>query len=60
MANAKKEVKLTLEKDKDTKRFTKYAIVDENGTADINGALYVRKGTELYGAEKLVLSIKAD
>ncbi len=59
MAAPNKEAKVTLEKDKDTKRFTKYAIVDENGTADITGALYVRKGTDLSGAEKLVLQIAA-
>lgn len=58
MAENKKEVKLTLSKDKDTKRFEKYAIADENGTADINGALYVRKGTKLSGSEKLTVTIQ--
>jgi hypothetical protein len=55
----KKAVEITLAKEKDTKRFVKFAIADEDGTADINGALYVRKGSELATAEKLVLTIKS-
>jgi hypothetical protein len=58
MPPAKKEIKVTLEKTKETKRFVAFAVPDEDGTADIRGSLYVRKGTDRADAEKLTITIK--